>query len=108
MLAENKELLQKKIMFIKSKKESNKDFKESLINLFQSSPEKKTSPEQIYKNKWLNKDSEELDHTIMAFEGDDKKLIMELAKKDFLLKVEKGIKKDKAHQSKFCFKKKSD
>ena len=100
------DLLQRNIMFIKTKKESDKDFKDFLISLIQYKPEQRPSFEQIYRNKWLNKDSEELNHTIMAFESDEEKLIMELQKKDFLIKVEKNINKSKAKQSKFSFKKK--
>ena len=100
------DLLQRNIMFIKTRKESDKDFKDFLISLIQYKPEQRPSFEQIYRNKWLNKDSEELNHAIMAFESDEEKLIMELQKKDFLIKVEKKINKSKAKQSKFIFKKK--
>ena len=100
------DILQRDIMHIKSIKESDKDFKEFLISLIQYKPDQRPSFEQIYRNRWLNKDSEELNHTIMAFESDEEKLIMELQKKDFLLKVDKKIKKREAKQSKFRFKKK--
>ena len=100
------DLLQRNIMFIKTRKESDKDFKDFLISLIQYKPEQRPSFEQIYRNKWLNKDSEELNNAIMAFESDEEKLIMELQKKDFLIKVEKKINKSKAKQSKKKNKKK--
>ena len=100
------DLLQRIIMFIKTKKESDKDFKDFLISLIQYKPQYRPSFEQIYRNKWLNKDIEELNHTILAFGSDEEKLIMELQKKDFLIKVEKKIKRSKLKQSKFYFKKK--
>lgn len=102
------DILHRKIMFIKSQKESDKDFKDFLINLIQYNPEQRPNFEQIYRNKWLNKDIEELDQTIMAFESDEEKLIMELQKKDFLIKVEKKIKNNKLKQGKFFFKKKNN
>ena len=83
------DLLQRNIMFIKTKKESDKDFKDFLISLIQYKPEQRPSFEQIYRDKWLNKDSEELNHTIMAFESDEEKLIMELQKKRFFNKSRK-------------------
>ena len=98
------DLLQRIIMFIKTKKESDKDFKDFLISLIQYKPQHRPSFEQIVRNKWLNKDSEELNHTILAFGSDEEKLIMELQKKDFLIKVEKKIKRSKVKQSKFTFK----
>lgn len=100
------DLIHRNIMFIKAQKQSDKDFKEFLINLIQYKPEHRLKFEQIYRNKWLNKDIEELDKTIMIFESDEEKLIMELQKKDFLIKVEKKIKKNKIKQGRFNFKKK--
>ena len=51
--------------------------------------------------------SKELDQTIMAFENDEEKLIMELQKQDFLIKKEKIIQKGgNLNQYKFRFKKK--
>ena len=53
----------------------------------------------------MNENNTELDRTIMAFENDEEKLIMELQKKDFLIKKEKRLKKENhSSQIKFRFK----
>ena len=76
-----------------------------MISLIQYKPNERPSFEQIYRNNWLNKNNEELDRTVMSFENDEEILIMELQKKDFLMKREKKINRNKLKQIKFCFKK---
>ena len=100
------DLIEKGISYIKAKKYTNKHFKQFLINLIQYKSDDRPSFEEIYRNKWLNKNTEELERTVMAFENDEEKLIMELQKKDFLMKREKKVNKNKSKQIKFCFKKK--
>ena len=102
-------LLEKKIAYIKSQIFTDKNFMNFLINLIMYTPNERPSFEQIYRNKWLNENNKELDHTIMAYENDEDKLIMELQKQDFLIKKEKIIqKKYKLNQYKFRFRKKID
>ena len=102
-------LLEKNIAYIKSQKCTDKNFMNFLIKLIMYTPDERPSFEQIYRNKWLNENSKELDQTIMAFENDEEKLIMELQKQDFLIKKEKIIqKKYKLNQYKFRFRKKID
>ena len=100
------DLIERGISYIKAKKYTNKHLKEFLISLIQYKPDDRPSFEQIYRNKWLNKNVEELERTVMAFENDEEKLIMELQKKDFLTKREKKVNQNKSKQIKFCFKKK--
>ena len=101
------DLLERGISYIKSKRYTNKDLKQFLISLIQYQPDDRPSFEEIYRNKWLNKNVEELDRTIMAFENDEEKIIMELQKKDILIKEERKINKNKSKKIKFRFKKKS-
>ena len=98
-------LLEKNIAYIKSQKFTDKNFMNFLIKLIMYTPDERPSFEQIYRNKWLNENNKELDHTIMAFENDEEKLIMELQKQDFLIKKENIIQKE-GNQYKFRFKKK--
>ena len=99
------DLIEKGISYIKANKFTNKHLKQFLISLIQYKPNERPSFEQIYRNKWLNKNNEELDRTVMSFENDEEILIMELQKKDFLMKREKKINRNKLKQIKFCFKK---
>ena len=63
---------------------TNKALKKFLINLVQYKPDYRPTFEQIYRNKWVNKNIEKLGLTAMAFENDEEKLILELQKKDYL------------------------
>ena len=99
------DLLERGIEYIKADKFTNKDLKKFLINLVQYKPDYRPTFEQIYRNKWVNKNIEELGLTVMAFENDEEKLIMELQKKDFLVKKERKMNKNKSNLMKFCFKK---
>ena len=83
------DLLQKNIAFVKSQKMGDKDFIDFLCNLIAYRPKDRPSFEQIYRNKWLNKDLEKLNETCMTFENDEEKLIMEFQKNDFLIQKEK-------------------
>ena len=78
------DLIDKDIQYIKAKKFTDKDFKDFLISLIQFKPEDRPSFERIFRSIWLNKNIEQLDRTVMAFENDEEKLIMELQKQDFL------------------------
>ena len=73
--------------------------------------------EQLYRNKWLNKNWEYIDNVVANFENDEEKLLMELQKQDFIIRKEKNIKyvnekllkKPKnCRTKKFKFKKKED
>ena len=100
-------LLEKKIAYIKSQKHPDKKFLNFLVNLIMYKPDERPSFEQIYRDKWLNKNNEELEKTFSIFHNDEEKLIEELQKKDFLLKKEKSFQKeDNSSQIKFRFKKK--
>ena len=79
------DLIQKSIDEIKSKKLSDKDFIEFLCSLIQYRPSERPDFEQIYRNKWLNKNTEEITEILENNELDEKKLIIEMNKSDFLI-----------------------
>ena len=102
------DLLIRDIAYIRAQKLTDNDFTDFLINLIQYKPEDRPSFENIIRNKWLNKNNEELEKIITTFETDEEKLIMELQKKDFLGPIEKKIEneeKDEKKKVKFRFKK---
>jgi serine/threonine protein kinase len=88
------ELLEQKINFILSNKLTDIDFIRFLKKLIQYKPQDRPSFEKIYRNKWLNKDSNHVNDTFQQFEADEEKLIMEFQKKDFLLVKEDIIEKN--------------
>ena len=83
------DLLQQNIAFVRSQSMGDKDFIDFLCSLINYNPKDRPSFEQIYRNKWLNKDLEKLNETSLIFENDEEKLIMEFQKNDFLIKKEK-------------------
>ena len=103
-----KDLIQRNIYEVKGKKESDKDYINFQTDLIHCSSECRPSFEEIYRNKWVNKNNNELNRVVMAFESDEEKLIMELEKNDYIIKKEKMLKKqNKYNQVKFRFKKKT-
>ena len=83
--------IQKQISFIESQQMSDKDFIDFLCSLINYRPKDRPSFEEIYRNKWLNKDVNCINEIFYTYENDEEKLIMELQKKDFLLKKEKEL-----------------
>ena len=83
------DLIQKSIDEIKSKKLSDKEFIDFLCSLIQYRPNERPDFEKIYRNKWLNKNAEEIEEISENNELDEKKLLMEMNKSDFL--IEKSI-----------------
>ena len=93
--------LQKEISRIRSGKFTDQDFIDFLTDLLGFTPKDRPNFEQIYRNKWLNKDSDRLHEVFWGFEYDEEKLIMELQKNDYLVKKEKIFNKK---PSRFKFK----
>ena len=79
------DLLQKAMDQIKSKKLSDKEFINFLCGLIQYKPEERPDLELIYRNKWLNKNTEDIRNIAENFELDEEKLIIELDKSDLLI-----------------------
>ena len=85
--------LEKEIATIRSQKLIDQDLIDFLIDLLGYTPKNRPTFEQIYRNKWLNKNLEELNQIFWGFEYDEEKLIMELQKNDYLIEKEKIINK---------------
>ena len=71
---------------IKTTKSSEKDFIDFLISLIQFNAEDRSNFEQIYRNKWINKNWEEILEIFHINISDEEKLILELDKSDFIIK----------------------
>ena len=97
------ELLNVKIAYIRSRQENEQEFIVFLTSLIYYNPDERPSFEQIYGNKWLNANREELELITASNESDEEKVIMELQKSDFLINKEKEMLKKKEN---FRFKKK--
>ena len=94
--------LQKKIIFIKSDKLADKDFIKFLCSLIQIDPDDRPFFEEIYRNKWLNKNVNSIKKVLNAFKYDEPKLIDEFRKKDYLIEKKKELTK-KREIKKFIF-----
>lgn len=100
------DLLIRNISYIKSNQLADKEFTNFLISLIQYKPDNRPSFENIFRNKWVNKNLNDINKVFMAFENDEEKLISELQKSDFLFKKEEFVNKNKNNSCKFRFKKK--
>ena len=83
-----KELLHKAMDQIKSDKLIDTDFIDFLCNLINFNPEIRYNFEQIYRNKWLNKYNKEILEIFDVNGYDERKLLIELNKSDYLINNE--------------------
>ena len=100
------DLLQRNIALIRSDLLLEKDFIEFICNLISYTPQHRPTFEQIYRNKWLNKNKiliSDINHTFT--EGDEHKLLRELLKSDFLIEKKNEYKNRKIPKFKFLRKK---
>ena len=74
---------------IKSKKYQDKSFTDFLISLIQYKPEDRPEFEKIYRNKWLNKNSQEIKKINDIYSSDEGNMVFELQKSDFLIEHKK-------------------
>ena len=79
---------------IKSGKNSDREFIKFLCSLIDFRPEDRPCFEEIYRNIWLNNNSEQIKNIHSINLGDELKIIIELQKSDFLVEIEKEIEKD--------------
>ena len=70
---------------IRAQKFQDKKFTDFLIKLIQYKPEDRYNFENIYRNKWLNKNTEEIKKINDIFFLDEGNMIVELQKSDFLI-----------------------
>ena len=71
--------------YIKRQKFQDKDFDDFIINLIQFKPEDRLNFEKIIRNKWLNKNSDEIEKISNINGFDESILYIELQKSDFLI-----------------------
>ena len=98
------DLLTKRIEYIKSRPFADSDFIDFLLSLIQYNPDERPIFEQIYRNKWLNKNLDIIRSVTIGNEADEEKLIMELQKSDFLKMKQNETKKKVITHKKFVFK----
>ena len=96
------DMIPKIITFIKSNKVSDRDFNDFLCSLIQIDPVDRPSFEDIYRNKWVNKNGKYISQIVNGFSNDEQYLIKELRKSDFL--IEKKQEKQNIKRNKFVFK----
>ena len=94
-------LLDKAMNEIKSEKLSDKDFIEFLCSLIQFKPKYRPNFEEIYRNKWLNRNWEEILEIHEINDADEEKLILELDKSDFLFEKKKYVNKMRNNNEKY-------
>ena len=99
------DLLHKRIDFIKSRPCADENFNNFLLSLIQYNPNERPNFEQIYRNKWLNKNSDLIKSAVVCNDNDEEKLIAELQKTDFLYMKEKEKNEKNIMNKKFVFKK---
>ena len=98
------DLLQRDITFLRTFTLFNRDFIEFLCSLINYVPEERPNFEEIYRNKWVNQNLDEIDEVKRQFvDGDEDKMINELIKSDFYLEKQKKIKKDEKKRNNFIF-----
>ena len=96
------DLLQRAVDLIQSKEIlCDKDFKKFLCSLIKYDPNERPNFEEIYRNKWVNKNVQEINKIYDINNQNEEKLIMELNKSDFLITKKKELKKS---DNKFIFK----
>ena len=78
---------------IKTTKSNDKDFINFLCKLIQFNPRDRLSFEEIDRNKWLNKNWNQILEIVEANKSDELKMIEELNKSDFLFEKNKYINK---------------
>ena len=103
------DLLQHNMNYLKTQVFTDKDLMLFIQYLISYKPDDRPNFPHIIRNKWLNKNIDELDKIVMSFENDEEKLIIELQKSDYLMKIEERLKEKNNNFSrtkKYRFKKK--
>jgi len=84
---------------IKTTKSSEKEFIDFLISLIQFNAKDRQNFEEIYRNKWINKNWEEILEIFHINIADEEKLILELDKSDFLIKKKQYLEEIHSRQN---------
>ena len=91
------DLLQRDIARIQSRPLIDPDFISFLCSLMKYAPEERPSFEEIYRNKWLNKNGDVIELITNSYtegEGEENRLLKELLRSDFLLEKQEQIDRD--------------
>ena len=91
--------IQKAMNEIKTTKSSEKEFIDFLISLIQFNAKDRANFEEIYRNKWINKNLEEILEIFHINNTDEEKLILELDKSDFLIKKKQYLEEIHSRQN---------
>ena len=87
-------LLDNAIDYIKKQKYQDKNFDEFLCGLIQFKPKYRNNFEKIIRNKWLNKNLEEIKKIEKIYTIDESNLLLELQKSDFIINNVKRYRKE--------------
>ena len=98
------ELLHNTKEHIKSTLCNNKDFTKFLLGLIQYDTNERPEFEQIYRDKWLNRNLNLIKFIMVINDNDEEKLLMELQKSDFLKMKEIERKEKILTHKKYVFK----
>ena len=101
------DLIQKNITYIKSDKIADKDFVNFLCSLIQIFPDDRPCFEEIYRNKWINRNISYIQKVFIGFRDDEQKLIVELRKNDYLMEKKNEFEINNTPRKKFYFRKKN-
>ena len=91
------------IIIIKSDLVTDRDFVNFLCSLIQIEADDRPNFEEIYRNKWVNKNTNYISEIKRNFVFDEQKLIKELRKSDFLVDKKQELHKDNLQRKKFTF-----
>ena len=86
--------IQRAMNTIRSQPFQDKEFDDFLCNLVQYVPEERLDFENIIRNKWLNRNSKEIQKIVDLNDFDEDNLILELRKSDFIIDYEEKYKKE--------------
>ena len=97
-------LIPKIITKIQSNTLCDRDFLNFLCSLIQIDPEDSSIFEEIFRNKWVNKNRKYISEIVNGFSNDEVYLIKELRKSDFLIEKKQEKQKENTKKNKFIFK----
>ena len=89
---------------IQSNTVCDRDFVNFLCSLIQIEPEDRPIFEEIFRNKWVNKNRKYISEIVNGFSNDEVYLIKELRKSDFLIEKKQEKQKENTKKNKFIFK----
>lgn len=90
-------------IIIKIKSDNNLDYflKDLLIGLIQINPLNRHHLENIYRNKWINDNQNQINDTVLDFDNDEEKILIEFQKNDCQDKHNKFFNEEKINHKNF-------